>query len=188
LGVAFGVEEGADVVQEAFIAAERRWGRVRGSEDPAGWVRRVALNRLLNGLQRVRLPVRRRHPHRLPAGSPRDHPLPLRNTRPFGATPVTLTVAGTSDHEACYFGHPGDRFWVTADDIASPVITRPTTSRVSAPQHAAAAGVAGHRAALQLVGDGHGGRVRRGSGISRRRCSQHGPGAPTEDGVRAPGP
>jgi hypothetical protein len=44
----------------------------------------------------------------------------------FGPTPVTLTVAGTTEHEACYFGHPGDRFWVTADGITSPTITWPT--------------------------------------------------------------
>jgi RNA polymerase sigma-70 factor (ECF subfamily) len=49
LGVAFGAEEAADAVQEAFIAADRRWRRVRRYDDPVGWVRRVAVNRLLNG-------------------------------------------------------------------------------------------------------------------------------------------
>lgn len=49
LAVAFGAEAAADAVQEAFIAADRRWTKVRNLEDPAGWVRRVALNRLLNG-------------------------------------------------------------------------------------------------------------------------------------------
>ena len=48
LSVAFGPEPAADAVQEAFIAADRRWGRVGAYSDPAGWVRRVALNRLLN--------------------------------------------------------------------------------------------------------------------------------------------
>ncbi len=49
LGVAFGVEDAADAVQDAFIAADRSWWRVGRYDDPAGWVRRVALNRLLNG-------------------------------------------------------------------------------------------------------------------------------------------
>jgi len=48
LAVAFGVEAATDAVQEAFIAADRRWGRVGRYDDPAGWLRRVALNRLRN--------------------------------------------------------------------------------------------------------------------------------------------
>jgi RNA polymerase sigma-70 factor (ECF subfamily) len=49
LSVAFGEESAADAVQEAFIRADRSWDSVGSMEDPAGWVRRVALNRLLNG-------------------------------------------------------------------------------------------------------------------------------------------
>jgi RNA polymerase sigma-70 factor (ECF subfamily) len=49
LGVAFGADDAADAVQEAFIAADRSWWRVCRYDDPAGWVRRVAVNRLLNG-------------------------------------------------------------------------------------------------------------------------------------------
>lgn len=49
LGVAFDPESAADAVQEAFIQADRRWRRISAYEDPAGWVRRVALNRLRNG-------------------------------------------------------------------------------------------------------------------------------------------
>ena len=49
LGVAFDPMAAADAVQEAFIAADRRWSRVRDLDDPAGWVRRVAVNWLLNG-------------------------------------------------------------------------------------------------------------------------------------------
>ncbi len=49
LGVAFDPVDAADAVQEAFIEADRRWGEVSRFDDPAGWVRRVALNRLLNG-------------------------------------------------------------------------------------------------------------------------------------------
>jgi len=49
LGVAFDPADAADAVQEAFIAADRRWHVVSAYADPAGWVRRVAVNRLLNG-------------------------------------------------------------------------------------------------------------------------------------------
>ena len=49
LGVAFDPVDAADAVQEAFLRADRDWARVGVMTDPAGWVRRVALNRLLNG-------------------------------------------------------------------------------------------------------------------------------------------
>ncbi len=48
LGVAFDPVDAADAVQEAFVAADRDWQRVGRLDDPAAWVRRVALNRLLN--------------------------------------------------------------------------------------------------------------------------------------------
>jgi RNA polymerase sigma-70 factor (ECF subfamily) len=48
LGVAFDPVDAADAVQEAFIAADRSWAEIGGYEDPAGWIRRVAVNRLLN--------------------------------------------------------------------------------------------------------------------------------------------
>lgn len=49
LGVAFGAEAAADAVQEAFIQADRDWSRVAALDRPAAWVRRVSINRLLNG-------------------------------------------------------------------------------------------------------------------------------------------
>lgn len=49
LGVAFDAHAAADAVQEAFIQADRNWSRVATLDDPAAWVRRVAINRLLNG-------------------------------------------------------------------------------------------------------------------------------------------
>jgi RNA polymerase sigma-70 factor (ECF subfamily) len=49
LGVAFDAHAAADAVQEAFIQADRSWSRVATLDDPAAWVRRVAINRLLNG-------------------------------------------------------------------------------------------------------------------------------------------
>lgn len=41
--------EGAEeAVQEAFVKALVRWSHVGGLDDPAGWVRRVAVHRLLS--------------------------------------------------------------------------------------------------------------------------------------------
>jgi RNA polymerase sigma-70 factor (ECF subfamily) len=54
LGVAFDPESAADAVQEAFIEADRRWRQLATYDDPAGWVRRVAVNRLLNGRRNKR--------------------------------------------------------------------------------------------------------------------------------------
>ena len=49
LAVAFDDAEGAaDAVQEAFIQADRRWRTVGRYDDPAAWIRRVAINRLRN--------------------------------------------------------------------------------------------------------------------------------------------
>ena len=41
-------EVAADAVQEAFVVAHVKWDRISTYEDPAGWVRRVALNRIRN--------------------------------------------------------------------------------------------------------------------------------------------
>ncbi len=41
-------ETAEDAVQEAFVEAYLRWSRIRSLDDPAGWVRRVAINRMLN--------------------------------------------------------------------------------------------------------------------------------------------
>ena len=54
LAVAFDAESAADAVQDAFIVADRRWARVGRLDDPAGWVRHVALNRLRNGRRNTR--------------------------------------------------------------------------------------------------------------------------------------
>ena len=44
--VAGGKEAAADAVQEAFVRLVRGWDRLSTYEDPAGWVRRVALNQI----------------------------------------------------------------------------------------------------------------------------------------------
>ncbi|MGE0140178.1 MAG: RNA polymerase sigma factor [Ilumatobacteraceae bacterium] len=45
-------ENAADAVQEAFVAAHLRWRRVKRYDDPVGWIRRVAINRLRDGHRR----------------------------------------------------------------------------------------------------------------------------------------
>ena len=45
-------EVAADAVQEAFIKAHLRWRTVSRYDDPVGWVRRVAINRLHDGHRR----------------------------------------------------------------------------------------------------------------------------------------
>jgi RNA polymerase sigma-70 factor (ECF subfamily) len=52
LSVAAGREEAADAVQDAFLEAHRRWGRIGRYDRPEAWVRRVALNRLTDGHRR----------------------------------------------------------------------------------------------------------------------------------------
>ncbi|NNE11339.1 MAG: hypothetical protein HKN41_03750, partial [Ilumatobacter sp.] len=38
----------ADAVQDAFVKAHLKWQRISRYDDPAGWIRRVAINRLRN--------------------------------------------------------------------------------------------------------------------------------------------
>ncbi|MGH7358560.1 MAG: RNA polymerase sigma factor [Acidimicrobiia bacterium] len=55
LTVAAGDRElAADCVQEAFTRAYVRWRRISRYDDPAGWVRRVAVNRLRDHWRRSR--------------------------------------------------------------------------------------------------------------------------------------
>jgi RNA polymerase sigma-70 factor (ECF subfamily) len=53
--------EAMDHVQEAFIRAWARWDRVRGLDDPEGWVRRVAHNLAVSRWRRARRVVLRAH-------------------------------------------------------------------------------------------------------------------------------
>jgi RNA polymerase sigma-70 factor (ECF subfamily) len=45
-------EMAADAVQEAFVAAHLKWRRVQRYDDPVGWIRRVAINKLRDGHRR----------------------------------------------------------------------------------------------------------------------------------------
>jgi RNA polymerase sigma-70 factor (ECF subfamily) len=44
--VAGSQEAAADAVQEAFVKAHLNWRRVQRYDDPVGWIRRVAINKL----------------------------------------------------------------------------------------------------------------------------------------------
>jgi RNA polymerase sigma-70 factor (ECF subfamily) len=41
-------DDASDAVQEAFVQAHLHWRRIRAYDDPVAWIRRVALNRMLN--------------------------------------------------------------------------------------------------------------------------------------------
>jgi RNA polymerase sigma-70 factor, ECF subfamily len=59
LAVACGDREvAADAVQDAFTRAYVRWRRISRYEDPAGWVRHVALNRLRDHFRKSERGVR----------------------------------------------------------------------------------------------------------------------------------
>ena len=46
-------EVAADCVQDAFMRAYARWGRVAKLEDPVGWIRHVAVNRIRDHFRRA---------------------------------------------------------------------------------------------------------------------------------------
>jgi RNA polymerase sigma-70 factor (ECF subfamily) len=56
-----GVDAAADAVQDAFVQANRHWARIGQYDDPAAWLRRVAVNRISNQRR-----DRRRRTHALP--------------------------------------------------------------------------------------------------------------------------
>ncbi len=47
-------DRAADAVQEAFARAHLRWRRLRHYDDPVGWIRRVAINKLRDEHRRSR--------------------------------------------------------------------------------------------------------------------------------------
>lgn len=42
-------EEAADAVQDAFVKAHLRWRKISQYDDPVGWIRRVAINKVRDG-------------------------------------------------------------------------------------------------------------------------------------------
>jgi RNA polymerase sigma-70 factor (ECF subfamily) len=75
LAVAAGDREvAADCVQDAFTRAYVRWSRVSRLEDPPGWIRHVAINRLRDHFRKTERG--RRAIERLGPQTPSEHPAP----------------------------------------------------------------------------------------------------------------
>jgi RNA polymerase sigma-70 factor (ECF subfamily) len=70
-------EAAADAVQEAFVRLVRGWERLAVYEDPAGWVRRVALNQIRDHHRSIRrhaqLLLRIKEQYRAPQGASVDN-------------------------------------------------------------------------------------------------------------------
>ena len=66
-------EEASDAVQEAFVRLVLGWDRLASYEDPAGWVRRVALNQIRDHHRSIgrqaRLLLRIEEQYRAPQGA-----------------------------------------------------------------------------------------------------------------------
>lgn len=82
LAVAAGgdLQAAEDAAQDAFVQLCVHWGRVRGYDEPAAWVRRVAINRLRNrnrGLLRRAAAMVRLEILFEPAATPFEPPLDL---------------------------------------------------------------------------------------------------------------
>jgi RNA polymerase sigma-70 factor, ECF subfamily len=52
LSMAFGWPAAEDAVQEAFARAAARWERIGRHDNPGAWIRRVAINKLIDGRRR----------------------------------------------------------------------------------------------------------------------------------------
>jgi RNA polymerase sigma-70 factor (ECF subfamily) len=67
-------EAAADALQEAFAQAVVRWDKIASYDDPAGWVRRVAINRLLNHFRKTERGLRAQRRASTPEAVDPDHP------------------------------------------------------------------------------------------------------------------
>jgi RNA polymerase sigma-70 factor (ECF subfamily) len=64
--------EAEDLAQEAFVRVYERWGRVAATENPAGYLYRVALNQRRSRLRRLRVAARKTF-RLAPAPPPDEH-------------------------------------------------------------------------------------------------------------------
>ncbi len=94
-------EAAADAVQEAFVRLICRWDKVGTYEDPAGWVRRVAVNQIRDHQRafwrRARLLLRMEQAAPAPEGTlATDHELweQLRTLPPRQRTALALVYVG----------------------------------------------------------------------------------------------
>lgn len=88
-------EMAADAVQEAFVAAHLRWRRLQRYDDPVGWIRRVAINKLRDGHRRRTR--KDRAVERLAAASPQtpSDPTPDAASHRMDSGDATLAVLAT---------------------------------------------------------------------------------------------
>ena len=67
-------EEAADAVQDAFVKAHLKWRKISTYDDPVGWIRRVAINKVRDGhrsrVRRDRAVERMGHEVRLTSEQP----------------------------------------------------------------------------------------------------------------------
>ena len=101
-----------DLVQEAFVAAHRRWGAVGSFDDPAAWVRRVVTNRAVARLRAVAamrpLPV-------LTVRPPRRWLVPLLAAATLVAVVLGLIAIGTNRNDRSVGNDPSDPRWILTD-------------------------------------------------------------------------
>ena len=82
--------EAEDAVQEAFVRAYARWSRVGRMDEPAAWVRRVALNLATSRWRAVRRAARL---------APRLHVPERAPDRPDDTVALVAALAGLSEHQ-----------------------------------------------------------------------------------------
>jgi len=85
-------ETAADAVQEAFVAAHLRWRRLQRYDDPVGWIRRVAINKLRDGHRRRTRKERAIERLAVTAAQPAADPTPDAATRHLGDGDATLSI------------------------------------------------------------------------------------------------
>ena len=77
----------ADAVQDAFVKAHLHWNKISRYDDPSGWVRRVAINRLRDEHRRTRRKRRALQRLRSQPATPNDVPDIDEFTRLLAALP-----------------------------------------------------------------------------------------------------
>ena len=88
-------EMAADAVQEAFVAAHLRWRRLQRYDDPVGWIRRVAINKVRDGHRRRTR--KERAIERLASSAQRPSPDPTPEAADSGIDGADSTLAMLAD-------------------------------------------------------------------------------------------
>lgn len=86
-------DSAADAVQDAFVKAHLHWNKISRYDDPSGWVRRVAINRLRDEHRRTRRKRRALQRLRSQPTTPNDVPDIDEFTRLLAALPRQQRLA-----------------------------------------------------------------------------------------------